>query len=136
MSSVDGKSNDQKQSTSISDKEVNSNKATHEKEITNVLDSIEVVTQAGMSKSNSGWPGPYANGGGEANQNNETNRESGSTRGSSSEKGALSDRRHDGSHIRAARETDVMDQKIRIEDTNNDTTAPTLETSSEHAAEG
>ena len=42
MSSVDEKSNDQKQSTSISDKDVNSNKATHEKEITNVLESNEV----------------------------------------------------------------------------------------------
>lgn len=32
--------------------------------------------------------------------------------------------------------TNVMDQKIRIEDINYDTTAPASETSFEHAAEG
>ncbi len=136
MSSVDEKSNDQKQSTSISDKDVNSNKATHEKEITNVLESIEVSTQAAASNSNSGWSEPYTNGGGQANQNSATNRESGSTRGSSSEKSALPDRRGEGDHIRSQRKTNLWDQKVRVGDINNETTALPSNTAFEHAAEG
>ena len=97
--------------------------------IMNTLDSIEVSIQAGVSKSNSGWSEPYANGGGQANQNNATNRESGSTRGSSSEKEALTDKRREGSHVRSEQKTYLWDQKVRNGDTNN-------ETSFEHAVEG